>query len=222
MAENRRIVLIDDHHLVRAGLRSLLEDTPGYEVVGEGSDGNVALDLIRQHQPDVLMTDIAMKHTTGIKALPEIKRHYPELPVILLSMHASKDYLQEAFEKGAQAYLLKDSAEIELELALAAVFRGERYVSPKLSEAMLEALSGSQQPTEEAANTVPLTERQVEILRLIALGKGTKEIAYNLHLSAKTIESHRAQIMERLGIRDVANLVRYALKKGIIALDEEH
>ncbi|MER2494294.1 response regulator [Catenovulum sediminis] len=222
MADKRRIVLIDDHHLVRAGLRSLLEDTEGYEVVGEGDDGSVALDLIASRQPDVLITDIAMKHKTGLAILPDIKRQYPDLPVILLSMHASKDYLQEAFEKGAQAYLLKDSAEIELELALAAVFRGERYVSPKLSEAMLEALSGNTQEADgQPKQAIPLTDRQIEILRLIALGKGTKEIAFDLHLSAKTIESHRAQIMERLGIRDVANLVRYALKTGIIDLDEE-
>ncbi len=221
MVKNKRIILVDDHHLVRAGLRSLLEDTPGYEVVGEASDGSAALALIEQHHPDVLITDIAMKKQTGLQALPEIKRAYPKLPVILLSMHASKDYLKEAFEKGAQAYLLKDSAEVELELALDAVCRGERYVSPKLSEAMLAALSDSENDEQQGRNAdCPLTDRQLEILRLIALGKGTKEIAYELNLSAKTIESHRAQIVERLGIRDVASLVRYAIKRGIIDLDD--
>ncbi len=221
MAECKRIVLIDDHHLVRAGLRSLLADTPGYEVVAEGADGSEAVALIKEYNPDVVITDIAMKKKTGLQALAEIKKVAPSLPVILLSMHASKDYLQEAFEKGAQAYLLKDSAEIELELALEAVFKGERYVSPKLSEAMLEALSQTDN-TDNSTKTAqsPLTERQIEILRLIALGKGTKEIAFDLFLSAKTIESHRSQIMERLGIRDVASLVRYAIKNNIIDLHE--
>lgn len=219
MKQNKRILLVDDHHLVRAGLRSLLEDTEDYEVVAEGADGSQSLGLIEAHQPDILLTDIAMKHKTGLQVLPEIKRAYPKLPVILLSMHASKDYLQEAFEKGADAYLLKDSAEVELELALEAVCRGDRYVSPKLSEAMLEALAPSAPKKAQTSGTgVPLTERQVEILKLIAMGKGTKEIAYDLHLSAKTIESHRAQIVERLGIRDVASLVRYAIKKGLVPL----
>lgn len=218
----KRIILIDDHHLVRAGLRSLLEDTPGYQVVAEGSDGSQAMDLLRTHQPDVLITDIAMKHQTGLKVLPEIRSAFPSLPVILLSMHASKDYLQEAFEKGAQAYLLKDSAEVELELALDAVFRGERYVSPRLSETMLEALTQSEQQVRKPVQPATLlTDRQQEILRQISLGKSTKEIAYDLNLSAKTVESHRAQLMERLEIRDVASLVRYAIKNGIIALDDE-
>tara|TARA_Y100001968_G_C19445312_1_gene765064 strand:- start:1860 stop:2519 length:660 start_codon:yes stop_codon:yes gene_type:complete len=219
MEPNKRIILIDDHHLVRAGLRSLLEDTEHFDVVGEGSDGAETMALIRAHQPDVVITDIAMKHKTGLQVLPEIKEKYPHLPVILLSMHAGKDYLQQAFAKGAKAYLLKDSAEVELELALESVLRGDRYVSPRLSEAMLEALSSAPEQGDGARDTdIPLTDRQIEILKLLASGKGTKEIAYDLHLSAKTIESHRAQIMERLNIRDVANLVRYAIKKGLVEL----
>lgn len=221
MSALKRILLIDDHHLVRAGLRSLLEDISGYEVVAEGADGSETVDLIAKYTPDVLITDIAMKHKTGLQTLPKVKKLYPDLPVIFLSMHASKDYLKEAFENGASAYLLKDSAEIELELALKSVFRGERYVSPKLSEAMLDALTQREtQPEKNSVIDSQLTERQTEILRFIALGKGTKEIAFDLNLSAKTIESHRAQIMDRLGLRDVASLVRYAIKNNIIDIDD--
>ncbi len=223
MRQNERtVVLVDDHHLVRAGIRSLLDDLEGYHVVAEGDDGEIANDLVATYQPDILVMDIAMKKVSGLEALKMVRQQHPEVAVILLSMHATRDYLQQAFEYGAQAYLLKDSAEIELELALKAVEAGERYVSPRLSEKLLEALmspSLESQPN-RADEDVPLTKRQKEILIMIARGKGTKEIAYDLNVSAKTVESHRAQIMERLNIRDVASLVRYAIRKGLVSVDE--
>lgn len=221
MNKVKRVVLVDDHHLVRAGLRALLDDNCEYEVVGEGADGSEVLELVETHQPDVLLMDIAMKKQSGLDALPSLKKHFPKLPVVLLSMHASRDFVIQAFESGASAYLLKDSAEVELELALQAVMRGDKYVSPMLSDCLVDALTRSVnkistlQPDRQV-----LTARQVQILQLIALGKGTKEIAYDLNVSNKTIESHRAQIMERLEIRDIASLVRYAIKQGIISLDD--
>lgn len=220
MLNDRRVVLVDDHHLVRAGIRSLLEDTPGYEVVAEGADGSEALKLLEENKPDVLLMDIAMKNQSGIDVLPEIKKSFPELPVILLSMHATEDYLKQAFNAGAQAYLLKDSAEIELEMALDAVLKGEKYVSPKLSDKLLSAMQNKSGTSSGALESDVLTKRQKEILKMLALGLGTKEIAYQLKLSAKTVESHRAQIMERLHIRDIASLVRYAIKQGIVSLDD--
>ncbi len=222
MNKTQQVILIDDHHLVRAGLRSLIEDISGYEVVAEGSDGDEAIALLTTHSPHILMMDIAMKRLSGLDALPIIKEKFPGLAVILLSMHASSDYVKEAFSKGAQAYLLKDSAEIELELAFAAVKQGEKYVSPKVSQSLLDALDAQSDSTNQNQNSAsPLTIRQIQILRMIALGKGTKEIAYELNLSVKTVESHRSQIMERLDIRDVASLVRYAIKQGIISLDSD-
>lgn len=211
--KRRRVVLIDDHTLVRAGLRALIDDLPGYRVVAEGSDGEQALALVEQHQPDVLIMDISMQRLSGLDALDQVRACWPQLPVIMLSMHALREYALRALRAGASAYLLKEAAETELELALNAALAGQQYLSPKISGSVLDML----QP---AAPADPLTERQREVLRLLALGYATKEIAFKLRLSAKTVESHRAQVMARLAIRDVAGLVVYALRHGIISLDD--
>ncbi|MDX1693375.1 MAG: response regulator transcription factor [Ketobacteraceae bacterium] len=220
VAITRKVVLVDDHHLVRAGLRALLDDIPGYEVVAEGADGSEAARLLDRFRPDILMMDIAMPRKSGLDVLPDIVRRFPDIPVILLSMHASCDYFKEAFESGAMAYLVKDSAEAELEMALTSVEKGEKYISPKVSQCLIDTLSGEGEEKPETDPDIPLTDRQIEILRLIALGKSTKEIAYELDLSAKTVETHRAKIMDRLEIRDVANLVRYAIRHQVISLEE--
>ena len=216
MSERKRVVLVDDHTLVRAGLRALIDDLAGFEVVGEGSDGEQALPLVQAQQADVLVMDISMPQLSGIDALLRVRAELPQLPVIMLSMHATRDYVLRAIRAGASAYLLKEAAENELELALNTVLSGQRYLSPKISGAVIDSLLQN----DNAANDVPLTARQREVLRLLALGRGTKEIAFELQLSGKTVESHRAQIMERLSIRDVAGLVVYAIQHGIIALDE--
>jgi len=211
---DKRVVLIDDHTLVRAGLRALIDDVAGFAVVAEGSDGDQALALAREHAADVLIMDITMVRVSGLDALTAIRAELPQLPVIMLSMHATRDYVMRAIRCGASAYLLKEAAEHELELALNAVLAGQQYLSPKISATLIDSLLQS-----EAGND-PLTARQREVLRLLALGRSTKEIAYELQLSGKTVESHRAQIMERLAIRDVAGLVVYALQQGIITLNE--
>lgn len=216
MSEKKRVVLIDDHTLVRAGLRALIDDVPGYAVVGEGNAGEQALPLLAMHAADVLVMDISMPGMSGIDALLQIRAHTPQMPVIILSMHATRDYVLRAIRAGASAYLLKEAAENELELALNAVLQGQQYLSPKISGAVIDSLlQGNTAGADDA-----LTVRQREVLRLLALGRGTKEIAFELELSAKTVESHRAQIMERLSIRDVAGLVVYAIQNGIISLEE--
>lgn len=217
MTDKKKVVLVDDHHLVRAGLRALLEDLNFYEVVAEGADGSEVLALIERTNPDVVVLDIAMKIKSGLDALIDVKALYPTLPVILLTMHNTSDYLQTAIERGASAYLLKDSAEVELELALSAVLKNEIYISPKLSEQLLETLNADRKSEKVIVSKV-LTPRQTEILKMLADGKGTKEIAFDLGLSVKTIESHRSQIMERLQIRDLASLVRFAIKNGVTTL----
>jgi DNA-binding NarL/FixJ family response regulator len=214
MSAPHRVVLVDDHTLVRAGLRALIDDLPDFTVVGEGSDGDQALTLIDQYRPDVMVMDISMQRVSGLDALDAVRQYRPQLPVIMLSMHALREYALRALRAGAAAYLLKEAAETELELALHAALAGQQYLSPKISSTVLEAL----RPL--TAETLPLTERQGEVLRLLALGYATKEIAFQLQLSAKTVESHRAQIMSRLAIRDVAGLVVYAIRHGIISLDE--
>ena len=210
----KRVVLIDDHTLVRAGLRALIDDIAGFAVVGEGSDGEQALPLLQMHRADVLIMDITMPRVSGLDALQIVRAEWPQLPIIILSMHATRDYVLRAMRGGASAYLLKEAAETELELALNAVLAGQHYLSPKVSGAVIDTWRGA------GGDAEVLTARQREVLRLLALGHATKEIAHELQLSAKTVESHRAQIMERLSIRDVAGLVVYAIRHGIITLDE--
>jgi DNA-binding NarL/FixJ family response regulator len=214
MIDKTTVILVDDHHLVRAGIRALLEDLKKFDVIGEAADGKDVMPLLKKVQPDVLVLDITMKQISGIEILPEIRFSYPNLPIVMLTMHNTRDYLQTAFELGANAFLLKDSAEVELELAIESVLNNQKYISPKLSEQMLETMH--EEEAIEASNV--LTVRQTQILKMLAEGKGTKEIAFDLNLSVKTIESHRAQIMDRLQIRDLASLVRYAIKRGITTL----
>lgn len=209
-----RVVLADDHELVRSGLRALVEQVPGYEVVGEAGDGEALLAAIEAQHPDLAIVDIQMPLLGGIDALDRIKRMESPPKVLILSMHSADDYVLRAMRCGADGYLLKDAAASELGRALASLQRGERYLSPKVSETLASV-------SHRLDETPPsLSPRQREVLRLIARGRATKEIAFELGLSPKTVESHRAQIMERLGIRDIAGLVRYALRNGLIHDDD--
>ena len=211
-----RVVLADDHALVRAGMRSLLGGMAQVEVVGEAASGEEALVLAERERPDVVLMDIAMKGITGLEAAARMRDQHPGVRVIILSMHAGEEYVLQALRAGAIGYLLKDAATGELELALRSVMRGESWFSPAVSRQVVEGYV--QRVGGEGAADV-LTARQREVLRLVAGGKSTKEIAYDLNLSVKTVETHRAQIMERLGIRDVAGLVRYALRTGLVPPD---
>jgi DNA-binding NarL/FixJ family response regulator len=193
-----RIVLADDHALVRQGFRSLLSEIADFEVVGEAANGREALKLIRALAPEVALMDISMPELNGLDATAHALREQPQLKVIILSMHATEAYVLEALRAGAAGYLLKDADAGELERAIRAVARGERYLTPSVPEAEV------------------LSRRQREVLQLIAEGRSTREIAGRLHLSVKTIETHRAQLMQRLEIFDVAGLTRYALRIGLI------
>jgi DNA-binding NarL/FixJ family response regulator len=208
-----RVLLADDHALVRAGMRSLLRDIAGVEVVGEAADGAEALALAVREKPDAVLLDIAMKGMGGLEAAARFREQHPGVKVIILSMHASEEYVLQALRAGAAAYLIKDSATAELELALKSVMRGETYLSPAISRQVVE---GYVQRMGAGASVDPLTPRQREVLKGIAEGRSTKRIAADLGLSVKTVETHRAQIMERLGIRDVAGLVRYAMRTGLV------
>jgi DNA-binding NarL/FixJ family response regulator len=210
-AQPLRVLLVDDHHLVRAGLRSLLDAMPGVQVVAEAADGASALLLVFEHQPDMVLTDIAMPEGGGMGLLRAIRARDPGCKVVLLSMYDHDEYVAEAIRLGASGYLVKSGAAEELGQALQTVARGDVYLSPRVAAKLTQAF-GTGQPT--------LTERQTEVLRLIARGQSSKEVARALNLSVKTVETHRSQIMDRLGIRDLAGLVRYAVRRGLVDPDE--
>lgn len=212
-----RVVLADDHALFRAGLRALLREMPGVEIVAEAADGEDAIARVVEHRPDVVVMDISMKRVNGLDATARIRAAAPATRVIVLSMHDTEDYVAQALHAGASAYLLKDSAEPELELALRAVMRDQTYLSPRVSKPVIDAYVGRTAAAQPAGHA--LTRRQREILQLIAEGHSTKRIAEKLSVSVKTIDAHRAQIMERLQIHDVPGLVRYAIRQGLVALD---
>ena len=212
-----RLLLADDHTLVRAGIRSLLEKVPGVEVVGEASDGHEALDLVRLHRPSVVVTDLAMPGLNGLELVSRVTREFPGVRVVILSMHGTEPYVIQALRAGASAYLLKDSAPVELEVALRTVARGETYLSPPISRQVIEdyrrRVSSETSPLEQ------LTPRQREILQLISEGHTTRAIAGRLHVSVKTVETHRQQLMDRLDIHDVPGLVRFAIRVGLTTPD---
>ncbi|MEE2992501.1 MAG: response regulator transcription factor [Gemmatimonadota bacterium] len=212
-----RVLLADDHSLIRIGVRTLVEQLGGMEVVGEASDGRMALEMIKKHYPDLVLMDIGMAGMNGLEATARVTKDFPGVKVIILSMHATEEYVWQALRAGAYGYLLKDSGLSELELAINAVMKGEMYLTPTVNKKVvmdyLERLDTDQTPIER------LTRRQREILQLIAEGNTVKEIAWELNLSVKTIETHRSQLMDRLDIHDVAGLVRYAMRMGIIEPD---
>jgi len=213
-----RVLLADDHALVRAGIRALLEGLEGVAVVAEAGSGGEVLELARKHRPDVVLLDISMPGIGGLEASAQLKQELPEVRVVMLSMHANEEYVLQALRAGAVGYMLKDSATAELELALQAVMQGETYLSPPISKQVVEGYVqrvGAEQPAADH-----LTPRQRQVLQLIAEGLSTKEIAYRLELSVKTVETHRAQLMERLQIRDIAGLVKYAIRNGLVSSEK--
>lgn len=218
-----RIVLADDHHLLRAGLRLLLNAMPDIEIVGEASDGKEVLALCEILRPDIVLMDVAMPRMNGLDALEAIQQLGLAKNVIILSMLASEEHVLRALSLGAVGYVLKDAAPAELELAISAVRRGESWLSPPISRQVVDAYLARVSESKKFApkNSLDtLTPRQHEVLRLIAEGKSTKEIAFTLELSVKTIETYRTQIMDKLGLHDIPGLVRYAIRQGIIPLGE--
>ena len=213
-----RIILADDHALVRAGIRALLESLDGVEVVGEAADGHGALRLIREQRPDIAFLDISMPGLNGLEATARAAKEFPQTRVIVLSMHAEEEYVYRAFRAGTTGYLLKNAERSELEQAVRAVARGEVWLSPGVSTRVAAAFAAGGKHMEDPADL--LTPRQREVLQLVAESQSTKEIAHRLGLSVKTVETHRAQLMQRLGIYGVSGLVRYAVRLGIVRAEQ--
>lgn len=211
-----RILLVDDHTLVRAGLRVLISSLPNIETILEAGDGDEALKLLETEQPDIILTDIQMPKLNGLEILSRLRQNKSKTRVIVLSMYANEEYILRALNNGAAGYLLKDAGPNELELAIQAAMRGETYldsrVSTKLADYMRRA-GVSTNPLER------LTSRQREVLQLLAQGYSTKDIAKQLDLSVKTVEVHRSQIMNTLEIHDVPGLVRFAIRHGLISAE---
>lgn len=218
-----RVLLVENHTLVRAGFRALLQTLPDIEVVAEAGDGKEALQLIALHQPDVVLMDIAMPDMNGLEATAKVVQEFATVRVIILSMHANEEYVWEALRAGASGYVLKDSGISELEIAIRAVIRDETYLSPAVSKYVVADYvrrSSVSKGKLETPIKEQLTPRQREILQLIAEGLSTKAIADRLYISVKTVETHRTQLMERLNIHDIPGLVRYAIRTGLITPEE--
>ena len=211
-----RVLLVDDHVLVRAGLRALLDLIEGIEVAGEAGNGEESLDLIESLRPDIVLLDITMPGLNGLATLSEITQRFPEVRVIILTMHEAREYAIQSLRGGAAGFIPKSAASSELKNAISAVMRGKTYVSAETAQ---HDLSFPEPSAQDEHLLDKLTARQREILVLIAEGKTTKQIARYLNISVKTVESHRAQLTERLNIHDVAGLVRLAIKTGLVKLN---
>lgn len=212
------ILLADDHHVVRQGLRALLEGEPGFSIVGEASDGLEAADLVERLKPDILIVDLMMPGLNGLEVTRQVGRRSPDTRVILLSMHANEAYVLEALRNGATAYVLKDCTAAELVSAVREVEAGRRYLSPPLSERAIESyLQKAEAATLDIYNT--LTAREREVLQLAAEGHSNSDISARLFISPRTVEIHRANLMRKLGLRNQTDLIRFALRRGIVPLE---
>ena len=213
-----RVLLADDHALVLAGIRALILELGDAQIVAEASNGREAVALVKQHKPDLVIMDISMKELNGIEATAQIIAESPSTKILILSMHTTEDFVHRAIRAGASGYLVKDSAPVDLKMAIAAVMRDEIYLSPRVSKHLVSGFLNGKSHRDESSMDA-LTPRQREILQMVAEGKSTKQIAFELNISVKTVETHRAALMERLGIHDLAGLVLYAVRHGVISVD---
>ena len=215
---NIKVLLVDDHKIMRHGIRSLLEKETGMEVLEETNNGRTAVELARALSPDVIIMDIAMHDLNGIEATRQITAELPEAKVIMLSMHSDRQMVADALQAGASGYLLKDCEFEELVRAIETIVSNRTYLSPEIADILVENFV-RKSPSEESSASSVLTSREREVLQLLAEGKTTREIANTLCLSTKTVETHRRQMMEKLNIYNVANLIKFAIRKGLTSLE---
>ena len=212
-----RILLADDHTVVRKGLRLLLESQPEFEVIADACDGRETIALAEQHQPDVVVLDVAMPILNGIEAARQISAKLPNTAIVFLSMHSDESYVLKALKSGARAYLLKDSAEYDLIAAIKAVSEGKAFFSPAISKMLVEDYVRQMRERDVEDSYELLTTREREILQLLAEGKSNKDVASLLNLSLYTVETHRGNIFQKLNLHNCAELILYAIRKGVIS-----
>jgi DNA-binding NarL/FixJ family response regulator len=212
-----RIVIAEDHTILREGLRSLLSSDPNFEIVGEAEDGREAIKCVEKFRPDLILTDLSMPRMNGMEAIKEIKRQSPKTKVLVLTIHKAEEYILATFRAGANGYLLKDSTHAELVMAVKKVLSGKQYISPEISEKVIEGYLEGKKTLKSQTSWETLTQREREILKLIAEGYKNKEIAEDLCISVKTVEKHRANLMEKLDLHSIQALTAFAIERGLVA-----
>lgn len=211
-----RLVIVEDHTILREGLKALLSSSPDFEIAGEAEDGRAAIRLVETVKPDLVLMDLAMPRMNGMEAIQEIKRIAPEIKVVALTVHRSEEYVLATLQAGADGYVLKDATHAELVIAIKSVTAGKRYLSPGVSEKVIEGYLEGRKAIKSQSSWDTLTAREREILKLIAEGYKNKAIADYLYLSVKTVETHRSNLMKKLDLHDVSALTAFAIEKGLI------
>ena len=216
---NISVLVAEDHTIVRQGLRSILQKEFSIDVSGEAEDGKEVVEKVCHLNPDVVLMDISMPNLNGIDATRQIKKNFPEVKVIILSMHSSEEYIYQSFKAGASGYLIKQTADTELISAIQMVHRGDYFLNSSISKTLVQDYMGKTELMKSEDSLQNLTGREREILQLISEGCSNRKIAGHLYISIKTVESHKANLMEKLDIHSIAELTKYALRKGITSLD---
>jgi len=217
MAEKKRIVIAEDHTILREGLRSLLSSSDDLEVVGEAEDGLDAIRRVEEHCPDLVLLDLAMPKMSGVEAVKEIRRRSSETRILVLTVHRSEEYVLAAFQSGADGYCLKDATHAELMSAIKSVLSGKRYISPGIADKVLEGYLEGSKTLKPGSSWDTLTQREREVLKLIGEGHRNKDIAEYLSISLKTVEKHRSNLMAKLDLHTSSALTKYAIEKGLVA-----
>jgi len=217
MSQKYRIVIAEDHTILREGLRSLLSSSPEFEIVGEAEDGREAIQSVEKYKPDLILTDLSMPRMNGMEAIREIKRVSPKTRIVVLTVHKTEEYILATFKAGAHGYLLKDSTHSELMMALKKVLSGKQYISPEISEKVIEGYLEGKKTLKAQTPWETLTPRERVILKLIAEGCKNKKIADDLCISIKTVEKHRSNLMEKLNLHNVQALTAYAIERGLVS-----
>ena len=217
MSQKVRIVIAEDHTILREGLRSLLSSSANFEIVGEAADGREAIRHVEKFKPDLILTDLSMPRMNGMEAIKEIKRESPATKVLVLTVHRAEEYILATFRAGADGYVLKDSTHSELLMAVKKVLSGTHYISPEISEKVIEGYLEGKKSLKSRTSWETLTQREREILKLIAEGYRNKAIAEDLCISVKTVEKHRANLMEKLDLHSIQALTAFAIEKGLVS-----
>jgi DNA-binding NarL/FixJ family response regulator len=216
MDKKQRVLIVDDHTLLRAGLRALLAQDPGIEIVGEAADGRDAVRAIGQLAPNLVLMDLTMPGMNGIEAVTEIKRRYPDVRILVMTLHKTEDFIHASLQAGADGYILKDATHEELRLAIRSVLQGKTYLSMDVSGKVVSGYLGGGKSSSGSSIFDTLTHREREVLKLVAEGKSNKEIADFLSLSVKTVEKHRSNLMSKLDVHNAAGLTAFAIEKGLL------